>query len=418
MLRALTAILLLATAICLLSQVFPQPTVSGKSTVEAVVADGHRHTRDGYVGDDACTSCHRDKALSFQRTSHHLSSQAAASDTILGSFLPGRNVLRISQHEDIDPEPSVSFKMDARSDGFYQLAIIKNAVLHNERSERMDIVIGSGIRGQTYLFWSGSLLYELPVSYWTEGKQWINSPGYKDGTADFGRPVNSRCLECHATYIQSMSDDLQSNFFDRDSLVLGISCESCHGPGATHVTIEKSAAKGAGEPSVSAILNPAKISRDRQIDQCGLCHDGTQSQAVVPAFSYQPGRPLDAYLTSDMNASANQPDVHGNQVSLLKKSRCYLSSSTMSCATCHDVHQPETALASYSERCESCHRPKACGMFRSLGDKIQHKCIDCHMPLQQTNAIVSETAGRILRTSIRTHWIKVYRQKMLTVVSH
>jgi hypothetical protein len=34
------------------------------------------------------------------------------------------------------------------------------------------------------------------------------------------------------------------------------------------------------------------------------------------------------------------------------------------------------------------------------------------MPLQQTNAIVSETAGRLLRTSMRTHWIKVYPESI------
>ena len=416
MLRACTAILLLVASICLFLHASARPSLPGQLAAGMVLPGVSPAPRNGYTGDEACTTCHSEQAQSFHRTSHHLSSRWSSSESILGSFLPGKSVLRISQHEEMNPEPSVSFKMEARSDGFYESAVIKNAVLHTERSERIDVVIGSGIRGQTYLYWNGSQLFELPVSYWTEGKQWINSPGYKDGTADFARPVNARCLECHATYAESLSQDLQSNLFKKDSLVLGISCESCHGPGAAHVMTEKNAATGAGESSATAILNPAKFSRDRQIDECGLCHDGTQSQELAPAFSYQPGRPLDAYLTADVNATADQPDVHGNQVSLLKKSRCYLSSPTMSCATCHDVHQPERASASYSERCLTCHQVQACGMFRTIGAKIDHKCIDCHMPLQQTNAIVSETAGRVLRASIRTHWIRIYPQRTATVV--
>jgi hypothetical protein len=47
-------------------------------------------------------------------------------------------------------------------------------------------------------------------------------------------------------------------------------------------------------------------------------------------------------------------------------------------------------------------------MERKLGAEIADKCIDCHMPVEQTNAIVSETADRVIRTKMRTHWIKVY----------
>jgi len=43
----------------------------------------------------------------------------------------------------------------------------------------MDIVIGSGVRGQSYLYWHGDQLYELPVSYWSDGSRWINSRASK-----------------------------------------------------------------------------------------------------------------------------------------------------------------------------------------------------------------------------------------------
>ncbi len=103
----------------------------------------------------------------------------------------------------------------------------------------MEVVIGSGVRGQSYLYWRGDRLYELPVSYWSDGSRWINSPGYKDGTMNFSRAVTPRCLECHATYIEPRSPDPLTNQYDPTSLVTGISCERCHGPGGSHISLHQ-----------------------------------------------------------------------------------------------------------------------------------------------------------------------------------
>jgi len=43
-----------------------------------------------------------------------------------------------------------------------------------------------------------------------------------------------------------------------------------------------------------------------------------------------------------------------------------------------------------------------------MGEKIKANCIDCHMPVEPTNVIVSETAGKETRATMRNHWIKVY----------
>jgi hypothetical protein len=362
----------------------------------------------GYAGDAACFSCHKEQSLSYHRTSHYLTSQLADKKSILGLFTEGSNILIISNPEKASQDPRLFFQMDAKEDGFYQTAVAEQGSQRLMRSERIDVVIGSGVRGQTYLYWSGNQLYELPVSYWRDGNRWINSPGYRDGTANFARHVDPRCLECHATYIRALSTDPQTNIYEKASLVTGISCESCHGGGAGHIEKEKSHSSSPTEPSGRAVLNPAKFERDRQIDQCALCHNGTQREEFVPAFSYVPGKSLDNYLGANPLDSAEHPDVHGNQVGLLKRSRCFSSSSDMSCSTCHNVHAPERSVAEYSDRCLSCHRWQSCGISKKMGNKITHNCIDCHMPMEQTNAIISETAGRVVRTSIRSHWIKVY----------
>ncbi len=292
--------------------------------------------------------------------------------------------------------------MEVKDGGYYQTAIAGVPGHEQSHAERIDVVTGSGKRGQSYLYWLGDQLFELPLSYWSDGRQWINSPGFKDKTANFSRAIYPRCLECHATAIVALSPDPLSNHYDRDSLVTGISCETCHGPGGEHV-----ASHSAGKADQD-ILNPARFSRDRQLDLCALCHSGAGRPELAPAFSYLPGQPLDGYLRPVPVDATMQPEVHGNQVGLLKRSRCYLSSPTMSCSTCHDVHLPERTAATYSSRCLTCHRVENCTVARRPEVKIEDKCIDCHMPAQPTNAIISTTGGKEVRATMRTHWIRVY----------
>jgi hypothetical protein len=409
MVRVLAAWMILAPCLCVL---LVRPADPSSWIVHAqggsVVSQETPLLRPGYAGDGACLPCHKEQVFSYRHTSHHLASQLPDETSMLGSFKAGENVLVIANPETTAVDPRLLFEMDRKEGGYYETAVAERGSQKLTHSERIDLVIGSGVRGQTYLYWAGKELSELPVSYWSAGKQWINSPGYKDGTANFARHVDPRCLECHTTYIRPLSSDLQTYSYDKESLVIGISCESCHGPGASHVTHEHADLVSTSKRRETEILNPKKFSRDRQVDQCALCHNGTEREELAPAFSYLPGRPLDEYLAANSADVSDRPDVHGNQVGLLKKSRCYLSSPSMSCGTCHDVHRPERAAAEYSDRCLGCHQWKSCGLSRTKGISISRNCVDCHMPLQQTNAIVSVTAGRVLRTSIRSHWIKVY----------
>ncbi|MGC2400761.1 MAG: multiheme c-type cytochrome, partial [Acidobacteriaceae bacterium] len=330
----------------------------------------------------ACLSCHRDQAGSYLHTAHYLTSQPANKNSILGSFREASNVLMIADPATAGDNPGLYFKMEARPDGFFQTAFAGWPGQLKTRSEKMEVVIGSGVRGQSYLYWKGDRLFELPVSYWSDGNRWINSPGYKDGTMNFSRAVIPRCLECHATSIKARSPDPLGNEYAPGSLLTGISCERCHGPGAKHISLAQANAPGAAQ----AILNPAKLSRDRQVDLCALCHNGIRTDELVPAFSYQPGQTLDNYLRPNEGDVGAHPNVHGNQVGLLEKSRCYLSSAKMSCSTCHNVHQAERAAAAYSDRCLTCHQVESCGVAKTMGHRIAENCIDCHMPVEATNA--------------------------------
>lgn len=373
---------------------------------------GSATARAGHAGDAACKACHSKQSESYQHTAHHLTSQLPTASSLLGSFRSGANSVTIVDLAQ-SAEPGLAFVMESRTEGWFEMArSVWNSDAY-QRAERIDVITGSGMRGQTYLNWQGDRLFELPISYWSDGHRWINSPGYIDGTADFSRPVNPACLECHATYIRALSSNPGTNRYDRESLVVGIACESCHGPGADHVRREMARSTEGKDASGTGILNPAKFSRDRQVDLCAECHNGIQREGLKPTFSYVPGRPLSEFFKQLETPEATHPDVHGNQVGLLQKSKCYQSSELMSCSTCHDTHATGRSTADYSRKCLNCHKWQSCGVAVKMGDAIVGKCIDCHMPIEETNVIVSETAGQVVHAKMRNHWIKVYAEVRL-----
>ncbi len=370
------------------------PAVPAKSPVREETT---AHVRN-FVGDSACGECHSAIADSYLRTSHHLTSQLPSKNSIAGSFTPDSNLLNTSN-------PDLRFRMDDRATGFYETAVFWQPPDEKTRSERIDFVTGSGEKGQTYLYWRGNQLFQLPVSYWTESHGWVNSPGFADGIADFDRPIVPRCLECHATYFASVPSPKAENHYLKTNFVLGISCERCHGPGRVHVEKQRLKSTSASVAK-AAILNPATLPRDRQMEVCAQCHGGIGEQ-LAPAFTYIPGQPLENFIKLQKPDEDARVDVHGKQVALTQRSRCY-QSSQLTCTTCHDVHAPERQPAAYSEKCLQCHKDKDCGEFPKLGAKIRDNCIDCHMPVQDSDLIISNLHDKQVKARMRNHWIKVY----------
>ena len=360
-----------------------------------------RHTPPpaiAYAGDAACAACHAKEARTYAETPHARDSGVADRKNILGDFTPGKNALPTAK-------PNVILAMIEAPDGFYQSAVnIADPQNLTGEAQRFDIVLGSGRRGQTYLYWQGDQLFELPVSYWTYTHQWINSPGYADGGVHFDRPILPRCLECHANTFQTAGPP--ANRYQKESLVLGIGCEKCHGPGAEHVAREKSAhPPAAGSPEI-AIVNPARLVRDRQLDICALCHAGA-ADPIGPSMAFRPGDVITDYLKIVTPPPDAPVDVHGNQVNALKVSRCF-TSGKLSCSTCHNVHTTQQAADAFSGKCLQCHEPRSCPRSRRLGQAIVGHCVACHMPEGKSTKLTATSGGELMQAIIRTHRIAVY----------
>ncbi|HYT04436.1 MAG TPA: cytochrome c3 family protein [Gemmatimonadales bacterium] len=342
----------------------------------------------------SCKPCHEAIVNSFVRTAHFHTSARASAQSVQGDYTRGHNRLRTRS-------AGVYFTMDRRNGAFYQTGV--DSLQARARTERIDLVVGSGRRGQTYLYWKNGLLFELPVSYLAGPKQWINSPGYADGAIDFGRVILPRCLECHSTSFTLTRDRGAVTY--SGAYELGVSCAKCHGDGRRHVQYHSSyPAEGRGK----YILNPARFPRARKLDNCALCHSGLREPSR-PSFSYRPGERLDEYFLppSDLDAI---PDVHGNQVGLLQGSKCFRSSTTLSCSTCHDVHRPQRDVAQFAKQCLACHQTSRHPMAAAIGARMMTSCIDCHMPTQRSNALQINTPTQQFSLDFRSHAIGIYRE--------
>ena len=392
----------------------PPPVASPEllSQTLSALAQGPQPARvwTNYVGDAACLPCHQAKVDAYHRTAHYLTSSWPTRDSIHGNFSEGANLL-------LTRSTNLVFKMEADKNGFTQTAVLRVSPSEvKTHGERFGVVIGSGRKGQTYLYWHHDRLYdcdelfELPVSYWVERGTWMNSPGlleYPDGTANFTRPITPRCLECHTTAFDWL--DTAGNRFNKygkTNLVLGITCEKCHGPGRDHVAHYQSPSP---PPAVgaAAMINPAKLSRDRQMDVCALCHAGFGTM-LVPSLSYKPGDVLSNDLALTMPGPDTPVDVHGNQVQLLARSHCFKASPNLTCVTCHDVHQPQRDIQAMASSRLACHQITSCGLFPKLGHVIDKQCVFCHMPLQPTGKVEAISNGQVFQPKVRNHQIAIY----------
>ncbi|MEO8593727.1 MAG: tetratricopeptide repeat protein [Candidatus Solibacter sp.] len=257
----------------------------------------------------------------------------------------------------------------------------------NAVEKQVDFVIGSGNHARSYVYRNaeGKLL-EMPVTWYAErGGYWGMSPGYdRADHLDFRRAIGADCLFCHNGF-PTRSDQVPE----------GIDCQRCHGPGRRHAEV---AGTGKASPDAirRAIVNPARLSREQQLETCMQCHLETTSSPlphIVPryeraAFAFRPGQVLsDSFLFFDHQSGTGHDDKFeiAHAAYRLRKSACF-QASQMTCTTCHNPHDiprgPEAA-AQYVAACKTCH-PAGHTKAAAAGEN----CIDCHMPRRRAEDAV------------------------------
>jgi hypothetical protein len=353
-----------------------------------------------FTGSAACMSCHKEIYESHIHTAHYRTSSPASRESIKGSFDPDRNHFVYNKWTEV--------VMEQKDSGFWQTGYLGGIPT---QSEPFDIVIGSGRKGQTYLYWLNEKLYQLPISYFTPLDSWCNSPGYPPNNYLFGRQIPGHCIECHGTYANTENTPDQGTLFPGRKILYGIDCERCHGPGSEHVAYHQG---HPGEKTGKYIINARLLDRQQRLDACALCHSGPRNE-IKPAFTFSVGDTLDNYSTPAYNTdSLSSLDVHGNQYGLLLSSKCFRRSVQMDCSSCHNVHVNEARMpALFSQRCMGCHNETThdtCTLAAVRQLNLVNNCIDCHMPALPSRNILLQLSDQAKTTPdlVRTHRIAIY----------
>jgi hypothetical protein len=355
-----------------------------------------------FAGSETCAKCHQSISQSHTQTPHFLTSGPGTPETVRGSFDSGENVFMMNER--------LKVVMEKTPSGVFQRAFVDGIEVDKKP---IDITLGSGRQGQTYLFWKDSVLFQLPVSYHAPSNTWSNSPGYPTDQILFNRSISARCLECHSTYFKIGKTVAEGETFDRKQVILGVDCERCHGPSAKHVNFHEEHPE---ESEAKYVINPATLSRKQKLDNCALCHSGIRNN-FMPSFSYRVGDNLDEFFfPTPTTDSAVTLDVHGNQYGLLSASKCFRMS-TMDCSSCHNVHVKETdQLNVFSSRCMNCHKKGSdnfCTQPEVPGLVLSNNCIDCHMPeLPSKQVFLRSSNNKSTPFFVRTHLVGNYENQI------
>lgn len=338
-------------------------------------------TKATYVGSSTCIECHDDAYQSYLNTMH---------SRAFGKVDPGK-------------EPPDGRFFHAKSGREYRVYRRDGELRHREvipgRKGKPDVVladfplaytIGSGHHSRSYLIDVDGFLYESPVTWYASRHAWQMSPGYdRPRHFSFARPAPKGCVSCHSGRAQSIGGSLHRLRIHESR----IGCESCHGPGSLHVELRLNPVEPL-EGADRTIVNPRRLSRERNESLCAQCHLRGASVAFVRGRKpddFRPGLPLrDFRIDYRLDSPGRSMKVTGH-LEQMHLSRCFTESKTLTCTTCHDPHfkpDPSQRARYYRTRCLSCHETDGgCGLPEPerLAKNPQNDCVACHMPRAETD---------------------------------
>ncbi|MCX7421179.1 MAG: tetratricopeptide repeat protein [Planctomycetia bacterium] len=320
-----------------------------------------------YVGPQACVSCHAERVSEFKTTRHFLACVLPQPDKMPSGFEPGKGTYQTR-------DPSLRFEMSRQGETFVQTAVRTTA--DGEQRSTAPIGLMYGYRAgsdEVYFNWHDNRLYELPMVWLHQQNQWGTSSFDAYGSGDFSRPLAPRCLECHTTWVGHVPGS--ENQYQKEDLILGVTCEVCHGPGKDHVVFHQSHPENT---TGQDILHPGHLDRQRQLDLCAQCHSNAIKHRGH-TYGYRPGDSLDAHYKT-LQTQHPEDDHVANQTGYLLQSKCFQKSDLLTCTTCHNPHRPRDVFVSGSASCRKCHQPEDCPEQSRVPEAVRDQCSQCHMP--------------------------------------
>lgn len=380
-----------------------------------------------FVGSTACEGCHVSRHDSWYGTFHRTMTQEASPASVQGAF-------------------------DGQSLDYWGLRMRPVAESGRYFFEYSDLQTGEIVDRREIVRTVGSHRYQQYMTYvpetgnyvrlhylWHNGDQrWVhmNAAFLGPDEQDYSAQVsvwNQNCIFCHNTGPEPRMtnyDELilraqagqpvdirTESTFESSVAELGISCESCHGPGSVHVEragslLTRMAMRLNGGRD-AAIVNPDGLGPESSTQVCGQCHGqrlpktndlirdwihtGPTFRAglnlndhVLPVWKHTPApAQADENLFSLRFWGDGTPRLSAYEYQGVLLSACY-QKAEMSCIDCHTVHSGDPA-GQITERnrgnvpCLRCHQelrdePALVTHTRHPAESEGSLCYNCHMP--------------------------------------
>jgi predicted CXXCH cytochrome family protein len=340
-----------------------------------------------YVGSASCDQCHQGYHRAWLPSDHSLAMQPATEATVLGDF----NDASIEH----DGMVSRMFRRDGRfyahtegPDGKLQDFEIKYTFGVRPLQQYMVEMSRAGIASKDEV----GQVQVLRLSWDTEQKKWfyLSPPDVSDKLApddplhwtSYGQNWNHMCAECHSTNLQK-NFDLEKLAYHTTFSEISVGCESCHGPGSTHVQLASATSLFWDRHLGTGLPNLKGMDHSEQVKSCAPCH--SRRQSVYPGFAagdkYEDFFVNEVFQPETYYADGQVKDevyVYGSFI----QSKMYAKG-----IRCTDCHNPHTAKLKHegNQVCTSCHTHVAAKYDSPAHHQHQAGstgalCVNCHMP--------------------------------------
>lgn len=344
-----------------------------------------------YVGIEACQACHAPQHDDFIRSQMGRSWRHAArseSNARWDDIQP-----LYSEYDDMYYQPFARGE-----DLFVKEYRLADGDTTHARTEQIDFIVGSGHHTNSHIYSENGYFYQIPVTWYAQDAKWGLAPKFQKSGNNyrFGRVITDECMACHNGQ-PSFVPGSENRF---ESVPLGIGCEKCHGPGSIHVEEKQAGIIVDITKEIDySIVNPGKLSPEREMDVCQRCH--MQGASVFEGgdtpLDWRPGQPLVAHQNVFW---PRQPDslthfIMASHPDRLAQSACFKdsweedsSAEPMTCLTCHDPHKPiEETREAVNATCQNCHsgQPETVSALMCTEPTVvagtnKATCASCHMP--------------------------------------
>ena len=360
-----------------------------------------------YVGSKACASCHQAEHQAWQGSHHQLAMQSATRATVLAPF-KGERFTEAGVTTTFTERASRFFVRTEGEDGRMQEFEVTHTLGLAPLQQYLIPMPTQGMQAFT-VAWDARPLQQ-------GGQRWFHlhaDQHIKAGEALHwtGRQNNWNfmCAECHVTQFKKNFDPMTRSYSSRWSEI-GVSCESCHGPGSNHLTWAgknglarlSDASHGLAQwlderKGVQWVMQSdtgnAKRSvlpgaERKEVELCARCH-AHRSQL---SDDYVHGQPLlDTHVPSlvekDLFWVDGQMRAEVYNYASFEQSKMFQKG-----VTCSDCHNPHTQKikAPGNQVCWQCHAPAKYDApahhFHPMGS-AGASCAACHMPTTTYMAI-------------------------------